>query len=230
MTALPLRRGLAAVLALIIAVAVAPAASAHTQLLRSTPGDGQTVERLTEIELEFSGALLEVGNQVTLETEAGESIELPATVRQGSTLTAPVPEAALTDGTVRLHWRVVAEDGHPIEGDIRFRYRAPAEATAASAEDGEDDPATEASTVASDATGDDATGEDVESSAEPTAEATAGTVEAAGDEPATSDPSPTADVTENNDDAVGAVWIMGALVVVAAGAAAAVAWRRRNSR
>lgn len=217
-----LRRGLVAALALVIAVAAAPSAAAHTQLLRSTPGDGQTVEHLDQVELEFSGALLEVGSSVVLEDESGDSIELPTTVRQATTLTAPVPQEALAEGTMRLRWRVVAEDGHPIEGVIRFRYRAPegvggAEPTATA------EPETQAT----------ASAQPSATASEPAATATAASdaeEPAATDDAATPSPTPSAsdEATENNDEGTGAVWIIAALVAVAAGAAATVAWRRRG--
>lgn len=69
------------------------------------------------------------GAQLVLQTNPGRPVVLDVAVK-GSTLTAPVP-TGMRGGTYLLLYRAVAEDGHPLQGSVRFDF-AGDETTAAS--------------------------------------------------------------------------------------------------
>ena len=130
-------RALGALLTLVVAslLAAAPAA-AHTELTGSSPEEGATVDTLDEVRLEFSSTLLEIGAEMTLVDGAGAEHVLVPEMPEPMVVTAAV-EQDLAAGPAELQWRIVAEDGHPIEGTIAFEYApavAPEPSASASAE------------------------------------------------------------------------------------------------
>ena len=119
------RRVLVVLAALVLAVAAAvwgaaTAASAHDELVSSTPADGDSLESApTEAVLEFSGNVQEVGTEIAMKDSSGATVELPeAYTISGTSISQPLPE--LEHGEYSLNWRVVSEDGHPISGTIGF--------------------------------------------------------------------------------------------------------------
>jgi methionine-rich copper-binding protein CopC len=96
-------------------------ASAHDQLLSSTPGDGEHLDDLPEtIRLEFSGDLLQVGAVVVLaDTGTVQTWRTDDPTLDGPVLTTPVPDG-LGDGAYEVRWRVVSSDGHAISGAVPF--------------------------------------------------------------------------------------------------------------
>ncbi|MFV0634980.1 copper resistance CopC family protein [Demequina sp.] len=122
-----LSRAFATLAAVILAaVVLAPAAQAHTELKSSTPERDSTVEELTEVRLEFTSHLLDIGAELSLVDINGDAHPLEPTFPEDMVVVAAV-DAELPAGTTTLVWRIVAEDGHPIEGTVPFTY-APAEA------------------------------------------------------------------------------------------------------
>jgi methionine-rich copper-binding protein CopC len=123
----PLRRRLAAVPAvLLIAGAVvaggATAASAHTELTSSTPAQGQVLRApLTAVTLTFGEA---VGKPafVTVTGPQGRVDDGAAQV-DGAVVTEPV-RAGAPDGRYTVAFRVVSDDGHPVEASYTFQLLA----------------------------------------------------------------------------------------------------------
>ncbi|AXL12435.1 copper resistance protein CopC [Microbacterium foliorum] len=122
----PLRRsavGLA--LAAVAVFASAVPASAHDQLVSSTPGDGeQLASAPSTVSMTFSGELLVLDSELTgavvlvVDESGTDWVTGPVTVA-GNTVTAPLdPEMPVAGYQVR--WQVVSEDGHPISGVIPF--------------------------------------------------------------------------------------------------------------
>ncbi|WP_084038017.1 copper resistance protein CopC [Demequina sp. NBRC 110053] len=99
----------------------APQAHAHSELRASSPEQGSTVQELTEVRLEFGTAILDIGAELAIEDAAGERHELAPDFSEQNTLTAPV-DAELAVGDATLAWRVIGEDGHPVEGVVSFTY------------------------------------------------------------------------------------------------------------
>ena len=116
-------RALAVTALTLAAAALALPASAHAELVSSTPEDGATVSDLTTVHLEFSEDLLEIGNSVVVTDGAG--------VEHDAELTFPQPnqiDAAVTDvapGEVTIAWRNASVDGHTEEGELHVTLLAP---------------------------------------------------------------------------------------------------------
>lgn len=100
-------------------LAVAPA-SAHTELVSSSPEDGANVTRLpVTVELTFSesvgsrGVFVVVTDPVGDQVEAGQPEVTDDTVRQATKGRGPA-------GDYTLAYRVVSSDGHPVSGELSF--------------------------------------------------------------------------------------------------------------
>ncbi|GAA3795011.1 copper resistance CopC family protein [Cellulomonas soli] len=100
-------------------------ASAHDQLLSTSPADGEVVTTApTALTLEFSDDVLDLSSAVVLTPAGGTAVELAVTV-DGPTVTAALP-ADLPSGAYAVAWRVVSADGHPIEGTFAYTVDDPA--------------------------------------------------------------------------------------------------------
>ncbi|MFW7415623.1 copper resistance CopC family protein [Demequina sp. SO4-18] len=138
------------VLVLIAAAALAVAwsapALAHTDLRASTPEEGATVDSLSELRLEFTGDLLEIGAELTVVDSEGAEHELEPRFPSTNAVTGILDEE-IPAGQTELVWRIVAEDGHDIQGVLAFTYAppvdvdAPAPSPTASAGDEAESPA-----------------------------------------------------------------------------------------
>lgn len=95
-------------------------ASAHDELIASTPSAG---ERLTvapsDVSLSFSADVLTIGAAIIVVDESGHDwAAAEPTVSEG-TVTVPL-EAGMAEAGYEIRWRVVSSDGHPISGLIPF--------------------------------------------------------------------------------------------------------------
>lgn len=112
---------LLAATALLFAIPISGIASAHDQLISSSPVDGEEFEQApSEATLRFSAEMIEIGAEIALQNaDSGEIVELPDAFEiDYDTLTQPLP--ALPAGAYLINWRVVSQDGHPISGTINF--------------------------------------------------------------------------------------------------------------
>ena len=129
------------------ALSTAPAALAHDELVSSTPAAGERFETSPpELELAFSSALMDLGNQILVLDADGRNWAEAAPVLNRETLAQPLP-ADMPDGEYSVRWRAVSSDGHPITGQFEFLVGADAvagsAATATPAENGAGDSAAE---------------------------------------------------------------------------------------
>jgi hypothetical protein len=110
--------GLLAVMA--IAVGASPA-RAHAELESSDPPDGATMATApAAISFTFGEQILSEGNAVTLtDVAAGTRLEVGPVEVEGDTVSVAWPETSAA-GEFRAAYRVVSEDGHPIDGTISF--------------------------------------------------------------------------------------------------------------
>ncbi len=112
-----------AALLLALAAVLVPAlpASAHDELVSSDPGADAVLDALpSQLTLSFSADVL---------TDAGATV-IEVTDAAGTRLDDGAPQVAGTEvtqaltgeasGAVRVLWRVVSSDGHPIDGDFSF--------------------------------------------------------------------------------------------------------------
>ena len=97
-----------------------PAASAHDALVAATPADGATAAAApTEIALEFSGVVQELGAEAAVTGPQGGAVAQGAAEVAGTTLAQPLAPG-LAAGTYSVAWRVTSADGHPLSGTTTF--------------------------------------------------------------------------------------------------------------
>lgn len=101
----------------------APPASAHTSLIDVQPGQGGTVGEGTSVSLTFSDDLLDLGAEMTVTDASGDAIALDVRRPDPASVEATLP--ALAAGPVTVSWRVVAGDGHPLEGTLNYVAETP---------------------------------------------------------------------------------------------------------
>lgn len=211
----------ATLVALLLAVLGAAPASAHNTLRGSDPADGATVPTAPDaITLTFDQHALELGTEVVVTAEDGTTVN-EGPVQLGDVTVVQPLAAERPAGAYVVSWRVTSADGHPLTGTLRFV--ASEAVTAGGAAAPGDAPADGAADPTADAT--------------PTDDATPTPTD-----DATPSPTATADATDPSDDVTAApisapadqgtpawVWIVVAVVVLAAlaGTGAALAARRR---
>ncbi|HCG54870.1 MULTISPECIES: copper resistance CopC family protein [Brevibacterium] len=114
-----LKLGFAALLVAALSVFAFAPASAHDQLVSSTPEDGSKLDQQPEwIEMTFSGDIQEVGSEVKVVTD-GTDVSAGELTVDGKKLSSALPDN-LKPGDYTVTWRVVSQDGHPISGDFDF--------------------------------------------------------------------------------------------------------------
>jgi methionine-rich copper-binding protein CopC len=108
----------------------ASAASAHTELLDSDPEDGANLDAAPgQIVLTFGEPPFDQGLAVVAVGPDGSKTSLNPQV-EGAKVIVPWPPVASV-GDYQVNWRVVAADGHPLSGTLRFSIRPTASATKA---------------------------------------------------------------------------------------------------
>jgi len=112
---------------LLFAIGPAVPASAHTSLVGIDPAEGSTVAAGGAITLSFSETLLTIGAEVTVTDASGAATKLDVTFP--TTASAHVVLPSMSAGNLTLAWRVVASDGHPVEGTLAYVADAPAKTT-----------------------------------------------------------------------------------------------------
>nr|WP_263323212.1 copper resistance CopC family protein [Neobacillus sp. Marseille-Q6967] len=98
--------------------------SAHSHLEDSTPQNGEVLtESASNITLTFE-TNIEATSTFTLLDAEGKTVTLPEVQINGSQLGAQL-ETNLPNGAYTIHWKIIGEDGHPLEGDIPFSVDIP---------------------------------------------------------------------------------------------------------
>lgn len=98
-------------------------AYAHVELTSSTPADGATLDTAPgEVVLTFSGEINPELAEAAVTVDGKSADAGPVTVK-GATVTVPLPG---DEGDYRVAYRVVAADGHRVDGQLRFTAAAPA--------------------------------------------------------------------------------------------------------
>ena len=125
-----LRATLAAVAALLVMLLPAQPAWAHARLVKSDPASGATVSvPLAAVTFTFNEMVKQQFSTVVVTGADGVSHSDGAPKSVDKTLTQPVKP--LPAGAIRVVWRTVSVDGHPIEGQFTFTNAAPAPTSAA---------------------------------------------------------------------------------------------------
>src|SRR4051812_35164669 len=95
-------------------------ASAHAELLESTPANGARLARPpAEVTLTFTESVHLIDGGVRLVDSGGHTVSTKTPVAQGHTVRWPMP-SGLDDGRYLVDWRVLSADGHPGGGGLSF--------------------------------------------------------------------------------------------------------------
>ena len=124
---------LAALPIALAALPLAAPAAAHTDLASSTPVDGAYLSVApSRVVLEFESALLpETVNVSILDSQGALVTEVDPDVAD-ATVSIAWP-ASLPAGDYSVAYRVVSGDGHPVTGEIGFRYASSSSASPSAA-------------------------------------------------------------------------------------------------
>lgn len=111
------------------ALGLAPAA-AHDEVLSTSPEQDAVLETAPEqIELSYSGEIMDIGHQVLVTDSEGQSVTEGPLERDGSQVVQPLADTGAQDETYQVVWRVVSSDGHPIEGTYTYEVGDGADTT-----------------------------------------------------------------------------------------------------
>ena len=100
------------------------AAFAHGEMVQATPAvDSNVLTAPSEVSIEFDGKLQIIGNtnvnSIEVTDNQGQLISSPTSVVEGNKISTKLQLTDIT-GLVSVHYRIVSEDGHPVEGDYSF--------------------------------------------------------------------------------------------------------------
>jgi copper transport protein len=117
-----LRRGLLTALFSAVVLLVVPSspASAHAELLSSTPSNGASLSRPpADVTLTFTESVHLIDGAIRLLDGKGHAVSTPSPTVAGHTVRWPMPKD-LADGRYLVDWRVISADGHPVAGAFAF--------------------------------------------------------------------------------------------------------------
>ncbi|CAL4860096.1 copper resistance CopC family protein [Microbacterium sp. MM2322] len=107
-------------IATLLVLAVAAPASAHDELLGSTPSANEKLAGApASVVLTYSAAIMPEGATVVVWDADGKDWAAGDPVIDTNTLTLPL-DSGMPDAGYLVEWRVVSSDGHPISGKIPF--------------------------------------------------------------------------------------------------------------
>ncbi|NCZ61251.1 MAG: copper resistance protein CopC [Actinobacteria bacterium] len=100
------------------------AAFAHGEVVQAFPAaDSNVLTAPKEVSIEFDGKLQTIGNAVvnliTVTDNQGQVVSSPTSVVEANKISTRLQLTDIT-GLVSVHYRIVSEDGHPVEGDYSF--------------------------------------------------------------------------------------------------------------
>jgi methionine-rich copper-binding protein CopC len=109
-----------------ISIGLPQIANAHAQLTDSNPGVNKTVKSLSEfVWVEFDGNLMVFGgknpNVITVTDVKKNRVDAGGSIVGGARLSTRIKQG-LKPGKYLVSYRVVSEDGHPVQGSFSFTY------------------------------------------------------------------------------------------------------------
>ena len=126
-----IRFSVVAIAACVLTTVTAAGAQAHTSLVSSTPAYDEVVTApLANITLTFDEDLLPSADTISLNDDAGNVITSQQVQPTGAEISIPWP-SNLQSGAYEIAYRVVASDGHPLIGAVKFTYQNAAAAVSA---------------------------------------------------------------------------------------------------
>ena len=108
----------------VLLISISPA-SAHTALSNSAPAEGEILKSLpAAIELTFNEPIMKIGSkevsQLLLRDPENALVDLGEVLSNGQNVSADILGKTSATGLYKIYYRVVAQDGHPISGQINF--------------------------------------------------------------------------------------------------------------
>lgn len=102
-------------------------ASAHAQLTSSVPARNQNISILpTLVWIEFDGNLITLGNdpinQLTVTNSKKVRVDTGGSIVGGARISTKL-KPGLPAGKYIVSYRIVSEDGHPVQGSYTFNYK-----------------------------------------------------------------------------------------------------------
>jgi len=102
-------------------------ADAHAQVTSSVPAKNQIIKVLPSLVwLEFDGDLLSFGDKqihkITVTSSKRARVDIGGPIVGGARISTKL-KAGLPAGKYLVSYRVVSEDGHPVEGSYSFTYK-----------------------------------------------------------------------------------------------------------
>lgn len=111
---------------LLLIVAMPFQVNAHTALTASSPTEGEVLtESPNELKLTFA-TVIEEGSSMTLSGPEAQ-VEISEISIEGNVMKGAISKEMM-NGSYIITWKIIGEDGHPIEGEIPFSLEAAAEA------------------------------------------------------------------------------------------------------
>lgn len=102
-------------------------ANAHAQLTSSNPKKNEVIKTLPSLVwLEFDGDLLSFGdkqiNKLTVTNSKKKRVDIGGPIVGGARISTKL-KASLPAGKYLVTYRIVSEDGHPVQGIYSFTYK-----------------------------------------------------------------------------------------------------------
>lgn len=128
---------------LVLLVTGTPAAQAHDELVGSSPeADARLDAAPEEVELQFSGAIQELGTEVVVTAPDGTSVSDGPVLIDGTRVVQPLT-ADLSAGGYTVVWRATSADGHPLSDEFAFTVASGSTPGAATSSSAAPDPTTD---------------------------------------------------------------------------------------
>lgn len=100
---------------------------AHGELVKSNPKAGSTVSKIPKIVwVEFDGKLITIAdkqtNFLTVKNSKGKELSGGKPFVGGARISMNIQDRSAT-GAIKVSWRVVSEDGHPVTSSLTFTVK-----------------------------------------------------------------------------------------------------------
>ncbi|MCX6454456.1 MAG: copper resistance protein CopC [Actinobacteria bacterium] len=122
-----MKKLVSALLAFGVAISAAPSASAHASYSDSNPKARSVITKLPKLLwVEFDGNLITIAdkqtNFLTVKNSKGKELSDGKAFVGGARISVNIKDRNAT-GTIKVSWRVVSEDGHPVSSFLTFTVR-----------------------------------------------------------------------------------------------------------
>ncbi len=122
-----MKKLVSALLAFGVAISAAPSAGAHASYSDSNPKARSVITKLPKLLwVEFDGNLITIAdkqtNFLTVKNSKGKELSDGKAFLGGARISVNIKDRSAT-GTIKVSWRVVSEDGHPVSSFLTFTVR-----------------------------------------------------------------------------------------------------------